>query len=695
MSVLDLKTGKIVQDAPDVAASIDAPRSDPHTFVDPLSVTPTPFPEERGETRAAEELPELGRGGLLSDADPTKIAAIAPVLLTTPDNSELADIVLQNFPNISKQFSPAGEIILANNDTGAKIIVNKPGLSRLDLVQGLGIAAAFTPAARGATLLPTLPAKVFAGVGLSGLTQNIIESIQEAVGGTLDEDEINLAASLGGVAEVVVPAIQAFRQTKQAAKVGTEAAQIPEVRQQIQAGKESVGSLAEVTGEKVGLFQAQQTQLPSELLKQRLLPQLDAGSKVAAEALENQNKETFDATISLLDQIAPPESVATGAKRFKTASEKALEAGKQRRQAATSDLFKEATRRGANTDVTPVRSILTRELKESVPGQQQSTLRGVLKSLKGIATEEVPTAVEGGGLGLATGKKTTRQLQPSLKQLDRAKDKINALLEKTAGSAEARKTKRILVEVKNKLIDQMEVASPIYKEAMDRFRELSPAVQELEDSIIGQISKIDDVNIKNIAQRIFDPKNAATNPTIINNAKKVIDKIDPGAWDDLLRVEVNRRVGGLEQLIEDIPGELVGNVPGQLRRALFGNPSQREALLSGMDKSTRENFVFLDDVLRRASTGRQAGSPTTPFKEALEKLRGVGLVIRDTIFKPLETLQKTGERGLFDRNVKALTDVMFDTRFERQLNKLKKLNPNSPAAARAMTQLLRSAQEEQ
>jgi len=57
----------------------------------------------------------------------------------------------------------------------------------------------------------------------------------------------------------------------------------------------------------------------------------------------------------------------------------------------------------------------------------------------------------------------------------------------------------------------------------------------------------------------------------------------------------------------------------------------------------------------------------------------------------LSTLQQTGERGIFDRNVAALTDVLFDPKFAPQMKKIMKLNPDSPAAARAMTQLLDNA----
>ena len=151
---------------------------------------------------------------------------------------------------------------------------------------------------------------------------------------------------------------------------------------------------------------------------------------------------------------------------------------------------------------------------------------------------------------------------------------------------------------------------------------------------------------------------------------------------------MNRRIGGLEQLIEEIPGDFVGNIPGQLRSTLFGNPQQRKAIMTAMNEDQRKNFKYLETVLKRASSGRAAGSPTAAFGQAIEKLKGVSSVIRDVIFRPLSTLQQTGERGIFDRNVAKLAEVMFDPKFKPQLNRLQKLNPESPAAARALSQLL-------
>ncbi len=181
----------------------------------PTAADLSPFPEERGETRAAKELPEVGSGGLLSDQDSVKIAAIAPALLTTVNDQEFADIITSNFPDIGLQQSPAGELILANNNTGNRVIVNKPGISKLDVLQAIGIGAAFFPAGKLATLgsagarvsAGTLSRRAAQGVAASGAIQAGIEGVQAASGGEVDPGDIALSAAFGGAAELAVPAI--------------------------------------------------------------------------------------------------------------------------------------------------------------------------------------------------------------------------------------------------------------------------------------------------------------------------------------------------------------------------------------------------------------------------------------------------------------------------------------------------------
>ena len=93
------------------------------------------------ETRATRELPEIGQGGLLFGEDKTKTAALTPALLTATNPEELGQILQSNFENIGITSDEKGNLIANNNQTGAKVVLNKPGVSQFDILQGLGIAA--------------------------------------------------------------------------------------------------------------------------------------------------------------------------------------------------------------------------------------------------------------------------------------------------------------------------------------------------------------------------------------------------------------------------------------------------------------------------------------------------------------------------------------------------------------------------
>jgi hypothetical protein len=668
-NIIDLETGQFVAPTEQALAPVDqVPVGQAPIGQAPLAQPAvSPFPEERGETRAAQELPELGAGGLLAGEDQLKVGALSPVLLATTDTGEIANILTKNFPNIGIAQDPGGNLIARNNRSGAQVILNAPGISQLDVLQGLGIIATFTPAGRLAAIPATVGKKAITGAVTSGLTQAAIEGIQSKVGGELNEEEVALAAALGGVAETVVPAIQSIRQSRQASKLDVARGEIAETVERIRPAREAQAAVQEATGVEVPLFQAQQTLQPSTLLKQRLVPQLDAGAKKAAASLEQQNKQAFDATSELINTIAPAEVVATGARRFRTAAQTALEAGKQRRSEAVRPLFEEALNAGGDVDLKPVTDLVEESLRDAPKtGKIASNINKVKDLLVGEA-----------------GKK------PTLRQLQKAKFEIDDMLEAFGENALGNTTKREVLQIQQTLVDQMEQASPLFKSANEEFKRLSPAVTELQDSIIGAVSKVDDTSLKNISRRIFDV--AESNPQVVRNARAVIDKVDPGAWDDLMRTEFQRRFAGIETLAEDIPGELVGNVPGQLRRAIFGNPEQRRTLLAGMTSEQRKNFVYLDEVLRRASAGRQAGSPTAPFGEVLDRLKGTAGVLRDMILRPLESLQKTGERGLFDRNVSKLADVLFNPKWEPKLKQLRSLNPRSEKAEQIMSELINAA----
>lgn len=643
----------------------------------------TPFPEKRGETRAAKEMPELGQimeadgiapEGLLYGEDMGKVAMVAPAILTATNDQEVAKILQANFPNIGIQYDEGGNILAANNKTGVRNIINRPDMSQRDLMQLLGIGAAMFPATKAAALPGMIPGaigaagkkllpKMAAGGAAAAATQVGIETAQEGVGGEFDKGEVVLSGVLGGAGEAIFPAIQAFKNTRAAKGLEVATRELKETIGNLKPSKEAIEAIKQATGIDVGLFKAQKTMQPTQLLKQRLLPQLDAGAKKAADALEKQNKEVYEATSEMLNTIAGPDVVESGTRRFRTAAQKAIDANKEIRKAGTKDLYKQAMDEGAEVNLSNVKTSIADILEDAPPGSEYEKIGNRLSKL--ISGES-----------------------PTLRQLQKAKITMHDMTEKFGEGSLPQTIKREVLSVKKVLVEEMRKASDIFALADDEFARLTPAVSALEDSIIGSVSKFKDIDLQNISRRIFS---ANSNPSTVNQARKIIENADPGAWDDMLRVEFQRRIGGIESLADDLPGELVGNVPGQLRRALFGNPEQRRTLLSAMSEGQRKNFVYLDDILRRASSGRAAGSPTAPFAQAIEKLRGTAVVLRDLIFRPLAGLQKVGESRIFDRNVRKLTDVMFNPKWEPKMKQLISLDPASAKAEKLFKEIIDSS----
>ena len=160
------------------------------------------FTGDDRETRATKELPEFGEGSLLFGEDRAKGLAITPALLTATDPNEIATILKSNFPNIGIQYDEKGNVIAANNKTGARVVLNKPGVSQLDILQGLGLASAFSPAGMVKTGLVKAAA---AGGGISAG----IEGLQELSGGEFDASQVALDAGLGAGGKLAENAISA------------------------------------------------------------------------------------------------------------------------------------------------------------------------------------------------------------------------------------------------------------------------------------------------------------------------------------------------------------------------------------------------------------------------------------------------------------------------------------------------------
>jgi hypothetical protein len=142
-------------------------------------------------TPNTQNLPEIGQGGLLFGEDKGKAALITPALLSATDPEEMAKILQGNFENVGIVRDQNGNVFAANNNTGARVVLNKPGLSRIDLIQGLGIASLFTPAGAAQGSLRVASA--------AGATSAAIEGAQEVSGGDFSFQQVVIDTVAAGL----------------------------------------------------------------------------------------------------------------------------------------------------------------------------------------------------------------------------------------------------------------------------------------------------------------------------------------------------------------------------------------------------------------------------------------------------------------------------------------------------------------
>lgn len=333
----------------------------------------------------------------------------------------------------------------------------------------------------------------------------------------------------------------------------------------------------------VPLFKAQQTLDPAQIEKQSFIPQLPAGSQLAQRQLKIQNEAAADAVDTLLKQIAPDSAVVEAAGGFRSASQRAVKARKDIRSEASSPIYKQAFRRQRQGKLAPI-DTSSLETKISQMVKQFDPAGQISKNLNSSLSK-------------------IRNADGNLQKLHLAKTEIDQTINTFGADSVGNTTKRFMTGVKNDLTEQLVSQSPSYKAARDEFIRLTPGVTGIQDSIIGKISQIDDTQLKAISRKIFDP--SETNTTVIRQAKRVIDDVDPDAWNKLVRSEMERRIGSIK-----VTQETSQNIPGQLNRAIFGNKKQRDILFNGVEGDVKKNLAFLETSLKRAALGRGVGSQT-------------------------------------------------------------------------------------
>lgn len=560
---------------------------------------------------------------------------------------------------------------ITNPNTGEEFQLNKPDLSARDVTDFFATAIQFLPAAKTTGAVKGILKKVFTGAATSAATETGKQGLEAALGGKFDGSEIGIAGLFGGASELALPLLKglwpklspagkdkllAAESVDDIKKLGIASeAELKEIQRLVDETQQARAGLKEATGVEVPVFRGQATGLPSDLLSQRFLGQLDPTSRKALDSLKRQNQEAYDATISVINQIAPEDTIEVAGRQLRDAAEKAVEAKKLIRTQKTSPLYDEAKAASKTNpiEIPEFRKNLIEQIKALDPDDD---LRKVLSRFAGRVNRS----------------------KGDLEKLQEAKWFLDEELAKPVGDTALGKiSKGRLSKVKDEYLAAIDEESTLFREANEEFARQSGPVDEVVDSIVGRISDLNDAQLNDAASKIFNRK---VTPGEVATAKKLIEKQDSEAWNQIVRRELFNRVGGIiekasEQGIENIP-----NTPGKLKTAIFGNENQRRVLLQAIEGEPKKNLLYLEKILESTASGRAAGSPTTPFQVIRDKLGGSFRVAKQAATSPIETAAKVGDETIFNRNARALADIMYDPQWIDRMSKIRALGKTKEAA---------------
>ncbi len=131
----------------------------------------------------------------------------------------------------------------------------------------------------------------------------------------------------------------------------------------------------------------------------------------------------------------------------------------------------------------------------------------------------------------------------TVKYLDYVKKYIDDLNSSAIQKGQKNKS-RLLSASKNDLVTAIDAQVPQYKEARAIYGEGAQPIKDLKESVVGNIAKIKDKDLKRISQRIFDP--TQTDIGVLKGARDEIMAQDPVAWRRMMRNEMERRMAKVD-----------------------------------------------------------------------------------------------------------------------------------------------------
>ena len=347
-----------------------------------------------------------------------------------------------------------------------------------------------------------------------------------------------------------------------------------------------------------------------------------------------------------------------------------LKSLKTTRREATDRLYDKAYEKAGSVDIRESTGLLdVRIMKQA--GDIQKSLKGIMSDLY----REVPQP-DG-----TMAKQLTDDIEVIHNVTKNIGDQINAA--KNKGKHEL---SRELTRIKKTLEGDLEAASPMFRQAQDKYAELSGPVNELE-KFYKPIIKSDDPQIQEIGQWLFGHK---SNPAQVRKAKEILSAQGPEgekAFADLATAWIEHKFANLA----DASGEISAK---KIAKAFHKNKRERDMLAAALPEeqvAKVNDFIEVMDIIGRAPN---LGSPTQSnqvIDEMLEKrsiLKGaIKLFTQSPVKTAQEAFSDAAMESYMETLARAFTDPDAMNILQKEIKILKSKTSNVSAKQQALTSM--------
>lgn len=587
-------------------------------------------------------------------------ATVGMLIANTPEGKK--NMVLQRFPNAQFFDDDKGNVIV-ELPSGEQAVLDKPGMSKGDAYKLAFETAWFLGPGKVASAAKSVAGKTVTGGLANAAAEFGKQKIGQATGTGEETDLVNVGiAGVAGAGSEFIPAKLAAGKIKKAEKITGVA------KERVQRVPALVSEAEDITAETGQIFaRPQQT---GDLFDLEEMSKAAAETGKGQEFLRAQNKNATQSVVRFTKMLSKSKDAKGSYIKVRDAAAQAIKNVENVRSQAVRPLYRKARADTNFHSIPQTKNFIRNELKD-LPATDE-----YYKALQEVNKSLVPINVGGG--------KATRGLR--MPQLVTSYKLLNKKISKEAGKLDGDANLiRELTGLRKQMSAEISGKNDFFKQANETYSRLSKPVEKLRNGIVGDVAKLKDKQVKGIRTKLLDNGLFNANPNEINSAKRAISKVDPKAWDGIIREEFRTRI---QNKVKDRVFS-ISDRPAEFLTAL-GGPKGRDISMmrSAMNSESRKRYDYLIKGLERQSKGRPGGSQTDIRKVIGEKWKEGAATKWARLMSPREKVQTAAEQAAYDKNRDIAADLIFNPKWSADWKQLNRLAPNSKASATKFQEMI-------